>query len=52
MKVNTKQVYCAKVQTGWMEIDFSLLIMKGMYMDGTLLMLGFVQTGSGLLELV
>ena len=35
MQVYTKPVYCANVQKGWTETDISILIMKGMYRDGT-----------------
>ena len=39
MQVDTKPVFCTNVQKGWTETDrqFSILIMKGMYRDGTLL---------------
>ena len=41
MQVDTKPVYCANVQKGWTEKEtdrqISILIMKGMYRDGTLL---------------
>ena len=39
MQVYTKPVYCANVQKGWPETDrqISILFMKGMYRDGTLL---------------
>ena len=37
MQVYTKPVYCANVQKGWTETDITILIMKGMYRDRTLL---------------